>query len=875
MAGTSAILLCIAGFPGKSIGGCVQGLISALSGVGVGAFNFYLLAKVAHSALAQAFMFFVMVYLLGLLKASNPKWFAFSLLCILMSWNGISTTVNSPTRQFNSGSLISYLTAYLWGAAIVLFINVSVFPHTAEKELRMTLAASLDHCRTFACLLSKTYRLEIDEEETRVREDLAQSIRADFSILQTKMSETSVEIIWSKWSMSDYHRMVHKTRAMQQILTTVHTNLNSKEKLNVKDFRQYFLQGVEKELVELNQVIYCVFTELQKELAVGEQWESLNQKEAEDLKEFDLEQNAPHGQTHRTRTSSQNTSILEAEARLRTVQENLRAELSRPQRTSCSIETLASVAPVSGINRDIDPSTPNKSLSKSNHRNPSAQIKSTIAQSSLKDRLRISCAFFEEVQHRKISEFLASDRLHGPDHRMSFEPPTSSPPRAKSPRLMVVKEHEVSDESGSSPPLKPTESHEALTDQDRRRPSIPQVPPLEANPLTCSTQSSLSPTEETEIHQAFIRAFSYSFTMRNFVNEAVEMLEHVTGKLSDGSTRKKSLHFHFLEGLNLNFRTSKPQEGSGSNDSTSQTSEHDEKVELSMRQALDSLEGRPHVPTKISVLRWLIRLEEYLRGPDSICAFKTACAVIVLGILFWANHTRKFAISFSLTSGLITVVVAITPTLGQSWLSFVFQILGQGLGLIYTMIVLLIFKDVGGYRYNPYGLIAALALFAAPLCYILYSQPHLFILCLLALNSAGVLAYTEFLNRKHPFDTAPYRMSKNLTTLAIALGVVTLFQLLLFRNPAKRVLRKATAQVMKANTAYTIILQAYVKATISTDPAERPSPHALEKVYHDLIKRETQIQSQIVNLVPLIKFAGAEPSFVKPFNAKQYFRLVR
>lgn len=107
-------------------------------------------------------------------------------------------------------------------------------------------------------------------------------------------------------------------------------------------------------------------------------------------------------------------------------------------------------------------------------------------------------------------------------------------------------------------------------------------------------------------------------------------------------------------------------------------------------------------------------------------------------------------------------------------------------------------------------------MFAAPLCYLLYSRPELFILCLLALNSAAVLAYTEFLNRNRPFDAAPYRMGKSLATLAIAMGIVTCFQLLILRNPAKRKLRKATAQVMKANTAYTIILQAYVKASESS-----------------------------------------------------------
>lgn len=60
-----------------------------------------------------------------------------------MSWNGISTTVNAPGRQFSSGSLTSYFTAYLWGGAIVLFVNILVFPHSAEKVSKIVSYGSL------------------------------------------------------------------------------------------------------------------------------------------------------------------------------------------------------------------------------------------------------------------------------------------------------------------------------------------------------------------------------------------------------------------------------------------------------------------------------------------------------------------------------------------------------------------------------------------------------------------------------------------------------------------------------------------------------------------------------------------------------------
>jgi hypothetical protein len=96
-----------------------------------------------------------------------------------------------------------------WAAAIVLFVNIFIFPVTSEKELRRTLNLSLEHIATFSHLLAKVssspslqgsrpfarefhkelrrsesfsmirqgYTLELTEEEREVRAQLAQSIR--------------------------------------------------------------------------------------------------------------------------------------------------------------------------------------------------------------------------------------------------------------------------------------------------------------------------------------------------------------------------------------------------------------------------------------------------------------------------------------------------------------------------------------------------------------------------------------------------------------------------------------------------------------------------------------------------------------------------
>ena len=44
------------------------------------------------------------------------------------------------------------MVAYLWGAAIVLGVNVLVWPTSSERELRHTLVVSLEHIATFTAL---------------------------------------------------------------------------------------------------------------------------------------------------------------------------------------------------------------------------------------------------------------------------------------------------------------------------------------------------------------------------------------------------------------------------------------------------------------------------------------------------------------------------------------------------------------------------------------------------------------------------------------------------------------------------------------------------------------------------------------------------
>jgi hypothetical protein len=158
--------------------------------------------------------------------------------------------------------------------------------------------------------------------------------------------------------------------------------------------------------------------------------------------------------------------------------------------------------------------------------------------------------------------------------------------------------------------------------------------------------------------------------------------------------------------------------------------------------------------------------------------------------------------------------------------------------------------------YLRYGMVAIVGVFAIPLQYCIYEKPQLFVLALLALNSAASILVVEdiYVNyyKRRNFDTPALRAGKLMTALAIALGIVIIFQLFILRNPARRTLRKALGQLVYSNLAYNTILQAYVRAVLPADPKHRGKPVALRRIERELKHREAKMQAQIIELSPLV-----------------------
>ncbi|KAG9083745.1 hypothetical protein FRC07_013826, partial [Ceratobasidium sp. 392] len=311
-----------------------------------------------------------------------------------------------------------------------------------------------------------------------------------------------------------------------------------------------------------------------------------------------------------------------------------------------------------------------------------------------------------------------------------------------------------------------------------------------------------------ETRQSLIRVYSLLYALGQFTRELSTFHDAVMSRKTQG----KRLHVHLFETLagkvrkaerKRKERADKIQAGKAEVEETGDMEIDDasavEDRELNVREALAILEQKEYVRQKMNIWQRLQRAERLLESPTSIYAGKTAAAALIFAVLIWAPNTRQWFISYGLTGGLITVVVALTPTLGQTLFTFLLQIVGSALGYIWAIVVLEAFKDVGGYRFNPYGIVCLIGIFAIPFQYLIYEKPMLFTLALLALNATGVIVVTEWATQqyqgRHTFDSPPYRAGKALAALAVALAIVGTFQLVVLRNPARRQLRESVAKI--------------------------------------------------------------------------------
>ena len=104
-------------------------------------------------------------------------------------------------------------------------------------------------------------------------------------------------------------------------------------------------------------------------------------------------------------------------------------------------------------------------------------------------------------------------------------------------------------------------------------------------------------------------------------------------------------------------------------------------------------------PTPISQ-----RVLTLLTNPDMRYAFKVAAALSCLLAMLWSPATRSFFLNFAVRNSTVPLLLALMPTLGLSMLSWVGQLGGAILGVLYAGLIMLIWRGVGKSAYCVPGL---------------------------------------------------------------------------------------------------------------------------------------------------------------------------
>ncbi|KZO91193.1 hypothetical protein CALVIDRAFT_542043 [Calocera viscosa TUFC12733] len=871
---SAPVIMVIALAPGKTVGAVLQNTMLGMMGVLIGAFDFFVLAKVGHVPVAQGVLFAFMIYILALIKAQSIKYLPFSLLAMLMTFNGIFTSMNSG-GDFVAYELVSYIKAYAFGAAIVLFVNMFIFPTSSENQLRQMLVSSLDHIRTFTHLVNKGYLMELSDDERVIRGQLVQSLRADFGFLNQLIEQTAIEVVWSRWSMADYRVLVLKMRNLQASLIAAYSGLlNGEENNSVQTFKDHFLPSGLHEFRRMRKDLCLTIGEIMQELATEKL--HLSSPDYGQFKEKDVEKQEPA--VIAPSVISAEEVEVDHELVLEEVGRRLQQEAADADNASdntgtvvggesTTIATSGAVTPSAAVTPH-GPTLVDRQLfgEKDADSNPEMEEYGTKAVKNLRNDFDA----FSRKQLDLVANLLASGGLSEDlttDDLNVFQPMTSMADSWGKDHVRGVREAMVKDGTTQAFGIRPIRTKT----MGSNKPNMETQSTALDTPRSPVTIKSTDSEEEEEEDQdavmtgrALVRVYSMLFAMNRLINELQALHTHVT-TTAKGVKRRSRLHIHMWEGLK------KPDRKKGPN------VKDDE--DMCLLDAICQLEQREYVPKEVTRIQRLLAIEQWFRSPNSIYAFKVVLALCVFAVLLWAPAVRGWFISYSLTSALPTIVIALTPTLGQSLLVFTLQILGTALGYISGMILLLIFHNVGGYFYNPYGLACLVALYALPLVYIVHEKPALFVLGLLSLNSAGVLIITEYVQTVYlgatGFDSAPYRTGKGLAALAIAITLVFCFQLFILRNPARHTLRKALARLLEENLAYCSMLQAYCRALGPIDPNDRPPQNVVRRVEAELKRREAKLQGTIIGMNPLIAFAAAEPQWEAPFRSEAAVKILR
>ncbi|EJU02765.1 hypothetical protein DACRYDRAFT_115750 [Dacryopinax primogenitus] len=805
------VVLAVAGAP---VGICMDGMIWIIFGIMLGALCAYILSYLAGALVAQGIVYFILVYIFSYAKAVSLKYLAFTLLGIVWCVSGVAASLQN-NNQPNIPFIVGTIQAYFWGSAIVFFVNLFVFPVSCETVLRNTMVSALGHMDTLSRLLLQAYAFDLTEADAILRTQLVGQLRRETDVIEQMLAGTYFEISWSKWSMGDITGQTKVIRKLHETLMSINADYAAAEKAGcLREIRDRFLQNTVPDMKRVSTgrdlrsscKDRLINVRAAISLTISELLLALDPT-FQSLKTQDITNPLD---LERQNMADQTGPDIQNEEIIRAFKQRFAEEIDKHDLAATATSSATILSPSSDM---------------------TGTVKSSFADTPVAIRaLHENVNRWTSPQLDIVGHLLLSGGFDAKDRPLVLNAPLAS----------IA--HTFGQES--SPGV--VGSSEAPFPYTLRLGSI--APSVNSDDTEKDGEElSLVDSATDRVGQALVRMYSLMFAVHRLSGEVQELYEAVLS--SDG--RRRRLHLHCYQHLV----------------SRTRTKGHSSTVPLT--EAAQSIGAQSASLPKRRFWDWLLIAEQSLLGPRNVYAFKLTLAIEILTILLWAPVVRTWFLSYGLPITVVTVVLLVTPTFGETYI-WTAQQLGGVLGYITALILLEIFRNVGGYAYNPYGIVCIIGVWTVPLMYIMHEVPIGFPFGLLALVFGAIYMCNNYVNvviLGAPYDTPSYSAAKALTTIAVGIALGVVFQFLILRNPARRTLRKGLISLLHNNRIYLSVLHAYFRFLQTPETSLSVPPAAYHAVELELERREAGIRGQIGNIAPMIGNVFGEPYWDAPFGA--------
>ncbi|KAI9351263.1 hypothetical protein BDR26DRAFT_421669 [Obelidium mucronatum] len=275
--------------------------------------------------------------------------------------------------------------------------------------------------------------------------------------------------------------------------------------------------------------------------------------------------------------------------------------------------------------------------------------------------------------------------------------------------------------------------------------------------------------------------------------------------------------------------------------------------------------GTSFALSRRTIRAWAVVLKNMLLSSNSIYGFKVATAIICLQMIMYS--IPGIYKSWYMSGCVGTIVVAITPSMGQTFFGVPLTILGTSFGNS------LAFASVSLFGADSYGHLVFCLITGVLFCYIpVFSPQHSALGLLTLLAFANFVCITYVKKDDTSFETPSIHLSKVISVTSIALPFSVLFTLVIYPTLARHVLRKRLSSIFDdLNMFYCKIMTSSIRESA---PSLQPLL-SLNEEDSDLKTLRNKIFSNIVALDPLMTYTSSEPRIQGRFPSETYYEVIQ